>query len=345
MEPSLIGYRSEFQEGLLSLLWRQWGSLGVSGHAAAWSRTPLDPEALLLLSCTVARRDARLFDAMLDWLRVNGRYINVHRLRRVVASGRFSGGAVLGAIAATLSNANQPLKWKLASKRQAVQATSGDEPLFRLPDGSPLPVLREPDPRFLAHGLMRDLYQPREAASTFRPDVPANLLLRLRAFVGVSARCEILAYLLLNRQGSPSAVAKAWGYYTATVTKALADMGDSGFVVSRVEGRRRYYAIYPDAWRQLLIGDAAPGWISWMGLYAALERLWVFLSAPDLASQSPLAQSSALRRILRNGVSEGLAQSGVMVSFGGADRCAGESLVPFFVDRTRELLSALHALG
>jgi len=81
MESSLIDFRAEFQERLLGLLWRQWGALGILGHGKDWVRTPLDPEALILVSCTVARRDPRLFDAMLDWLRVNGRYVNVHRLR------------------------------------------------------------------------------------------------------------------------------------------------------------------------------------------------------------------------------------------------------------------------
>jgi len=346
MEPSLIAFSSEFRERLLSLLWRQWGALGVSGHAASWSRTPLDPEALLLLSCTVARWDPRLFDAMLDWLQVNGRYVNVHRLRRMVASSRFAGSAVLGAVAATVGSTNQPLKWKLASKRKPGQATPAAERFFRLPDGSPLPVLREPDANFLSHGFERDRYQPRATATRFRPDVPANLLLRLRAFIGISARCEILAYLLLNSQGSPSAVARACAYYTATVTKALAEMGDSGYVMSRVEGRRRHYAVYPDMWRRLLLpSDTIPAWISWMELYAAVEQLWLFLADPDLAAQSRLAQSSALRRVLRNGASERLAQSRAPVTFAGADQHAGESLIPFFVERTRELFDALNALG
>jgi DNA-binding transcriptional ArsR family regulator len=350
MKAPLISFRAAFREHLLDLLWRQWTALGVAGQSAPWKKTPLDPEALVAVSCTAARHDPRLFDAMLDWLGANGRYLNVGRIRRMLTEYHFAGGAVYAAVAATTSTAEQAVKWARSAEHVASDATEvaeprPEEPLFRLADGRPLPVVREPDPIFLAHGLLRDRYEPRGVAGQFRPEAAANLLLRLRALFGVSARCEILAYLLTNGRGSPRAVARACGYYPATVTKALTEMGDSGFVVSRVEGRHRHYTLVPEAWKGLLLGEARPAWIVWPALFAGLERTWLFLQRPELAGQSELAQASALRRELKSGIADNLARSGLPPILAGEESQAGEALIPFFVERMGGVLDAVEELG
>jgi hypothetical protein len=76
MKPSLTTYRDEYRELLLDLLWRQWSTLGVAGHGSAEQERIIDPEALLLLTCTAARCDPRLFDEVIDWLQANGWLIN-----------------------------------------------------------------------------------------------------------------------------------------------------------------------------------------------------------------------------------------------------------------------------
>ena len=183
MAASLIDYRGEFQDRLLDLLWRQWTALGVGGQGRSWARTPLDPEALVLLSCTVARRDPRLFDAMLDWLLSNGRYLNVHRLQRMLATLPFRGASVFAAVASTIGTTSREPKWTRSSKAASTGRSIEAEPLFMTSDGLPVPVLRDPDPRFLAHGLLRDHYHPRHATWLFRPAIDAALLLRLRALL------------------------------------------------------------------------------------------------------------------------------------------------------------------
>lgn len=344
MKTLLTDFRTEFSDQLLGLLWRQWTALGVAGQVSSWERTVLDPEALLLTSCTVARHDPRLFDAMLDWLQVNGRYLNIHRLHRMLKNYPFTGGAVYAAAASATSNPEQAAKWRRSSE-PAKSPVRPEELLFRMADGQPLPVVHKPDPIFQAHGLLRDRYEPRGVAHPFHPEVVANLLLRLRAFLGVNARCEILAYLLLNGRGSPRAVARACGYYPATVTKALAEMGDSGYVVSRVEGRHRHYTLVPDAWHALLIDKERLSWITWPPLFCALEQIWVFLHAPDRAEPAPLAQASALRRVLKASVTDNLAASGLPIIFGDDQPHTGESLIPFFIARMREVLDTIQHLG
>jgi len=107
------------------------------------------------------------------------------------------GVAVCAAAAATVSTAERRAKWS-RSARPATTPATYQEPLFLMDDGSPLPVMRESDPIFRAHGFLRDPYRPREVAQPFRVELASNLLLRLRAFLGVNARCETLAYLLLH---------------------------------------------------------------------------------------------------------------------------------------------------
>ena len=55
----------------MSFLWSQWSTLGLAGYANSETPCITDPEALLLLSTSIARQDSRLFDEVLDWMREN----------------------------------------------------------------------------------------------------------------------------------------------------------------------------------------------------------------------------------------------------------------------------------
>ncbi len=341
MKTLLIDFRPEFHNRILDLLWRQWTALGITGQASPSEQTVLDPEALLITSCTIARHDPRLFDAVLDWININGRYLNVHRLHRILNGYPSATAHICAAIAATVSNSERVVKWK----RSAIHAKAPGQPeesLFRMADGTPLPVVHEPDPVFKSYGLLRDRYEPRETAQPFRPESTANFLLRLRAFLGVSARCEILAYLLLNKRGSPRAIARSCGYYPATITKALAEMGDSGYITSHVEGKHRHYAlIQDDIWAALLRGKDRPPWIIWPRLFCALEQTWNFLHSREIADQEPLAQASDLRRIMKASIADNITSSGLNVVFGDYKQYTGESLIPFFIARMRMVLDSI----
>ncbi len=340
MQASLIDFREEFRGRLLDLLWRQWNTLGVSGHGTSWEGAAIDPDALLLVSCTVARHDARLFDAILEWMAINGRCINVQRVNRMFAQGLFVGQPVFRAVAAMAKTTVHASKWE-RSAQAADKSGVAPVPLFYLKDGGPLPVVRGKDPLFAKYGLLRDRFEPRGTAQPTRTEPVPNLIMRLRAFLGVNARCEILAFLLLNERGSPRAVARDCYYFPATVSKALAEMSASGYVVSRVEGRHRYYKLVPETWRDLLVGDARLSWVVWARLLSALEQIWVLLWQDDFQGKSPLAQASTLRRVLAQSVIERLDQSGLAFTFGDASVHLGEALIPFFIARTNALLDAL----
>jgi hypothetical protein len=343
MKTSLGKFRSTFRDRVLDLLWRQWNTVGVAGHGLPWEGAPIDPDALLLVSCTVARHDARLFDAMLEWMGINGRYVNVHRTRRILTDEAFAGESVFRAVAASVKDSVSVAKWS-RSASIASGSVKEPQPLFRLADGRPLPVVGEPDAVFAAHGFVRDRREPRGVVQPFRPEPAANLILRLRALLGVNARCEILAFLLLNGRGSPRAIARQTYYYPATVSKALSEMQQSGYVISHVEGRHRYYRLIPEMWRDLLLGGAGLTWIVWPRLFGALEQLWLFLQDASLVDKPALAQASALRRVLLGSAMEKI-ESGTGFAFGDVAGHPGEDLIPFFVGRMGALLDWLDRMG
>lgn len=345
MQKLLTDFRHELGEFLLDLLWRQWTALGVPGHVRPWSGSVIDPDALLLSTCTIGRRDARLFDSMVSWLGANGRFINVQRIKRMLKDEVFSGEEVLASVAGVVTNSAEQAKWAALAGRTARK--QGDrEPLFYLPDGLPLPVVREPDPRFAEYGYLRDRFEADYSKMPFRPEAPSNLLLRLRALLGVNARCEILQFLLLNRKGSPRAMARDCYYFPATVSKALAEMARSGFLVSKTEGRSRQYKLVPNTWKHLFLGEeVSPGWLVWARLFSALEQVLCFLLRPGLANESALAQASALRRLLKHSVVAQFERCGLDFMLGDESACTGESLIPFFIERMRALMDQVRTPG
>jgi hypothetical protein len=342
MKTSLTDYRTDCRDQLLDVLWRQWSSLGVAGHGDRWRGSPIDPEALLLLTCTAGRHDARLFDAMVEWVSVNGQYLNVQRLKRIIATEEFAGEQVLRAVAATASNSVSAAKW---ATTKTVDRQGEPVPLFFLKDGRPLPIVRKHDPIFEERGLLRDRYEARGVVQAFRPEPVANLVMRLRAFLGVNARCEIVTYLLLNDQGSPSSLARDAYYYPLTISKAMAEMRASGYLTSRLNGRRRDHRLVPGGWRDLLLGDERPRWIVWPRLFRALEAFWLFLQDDALLQKESLAQASSLRRLLLDSVVGKIDTCGLDFSFGDLSAHPGEEVVPFAVERTGQLLALIRRSG
>jgi hypothetical protein len=342
MRKHLNDFRDEFLDRILDITWNQWTTLGVLGRGKSWAGSVIDPEALLIFSSSVARYDARLFDAILEWLRINGRFINVARINRIMRNEKFVGKSVLQSMVAATTTSEHESKWKRLT-HGATQKKLEPEMLFYHKDGNPLPVIREKDSLFNKYGFLRDSFQERGVAQTFRPEQTGNLLLRLRAFFGVNARCEILLYLLLNNWGSPRAMARESYYISATISKALAEMEQSGLLLSRNEGRYRFFEFSTaDDWKSIFLEKGSSlSWIVWARLFSALEQVWLFLNNNRITDKSTLEQASTLRRLLRDSVITQLGNSGMPFIFGNDSTYLGEDLIPFFISRTRTILNCL----
>ena len=153
MNQSLKTFKSEYQDLLLNFLWRQWSALGVAGHSRGEDHWVIDPEALLLVSCTLGRHDPRLFDEVLDWLQENGWLINILRLKRILRKEKFAGARVLAGVPGLMSKGTDVTKWKQLAK--PVGPASPPEPFYFAEDGTPLLAIGEPDAHFAKYGFTR----------------------------------------------------------------------------------------------------------------------------------------------------------------------------------------------
>jgi hypothetical protein len=297
MNPSLKEFSEKYQELLLNFLWRQWSALGVAGHARGEDPWIIDPEALLLLTCTVSRHEPRLFDEVIDWLKTNGSFLNILRLKRIMNTERFSGGRVLSAVAGLMSKGTDVLKWK--SLAEAKETVESPEAFFFAKDGKALPILGESDPHFLRYGFQRGPLRLRGYSQTFRPTEETNLLLQLRALFGINVRCEIVLYLLTHDAAHPSRIARDTYYFGRAVQNTLVEMSCSGIVQLRSLGREKHYWLKLEPWVALLNrGEQFPKWITWPPLFSALERIWLKLNDPGLITLAPLLQSSEIRQLM-----------------------------------------------
>ena len=77
-------FRDLFLENILNFLWRQWSALGVLGEARTKDPWIYDPEPMFLFTLEMGRYEPRLFDEVMDWLTVNGRWIDMQRLRGIL---------------------------------------------------------------------------------------------------------------------------------------------------------------------------------------------------------------------------------------------------------------------
>lgn len=298
MGTSLSDFKSTVLDSLLGLLWRQWSALGVSGYSASEETGVVDPEALLLLTLTLGRYDVRLFDEMLDWLEVNGDFLNVQRLQNLLKQHDFQAKPQLSAVAERLGRkSTAALKWK---KLASAYCLDEPEPLFFLKDGRPFPAPSEPDDIFRRHGLLRSPIKLRGYAQAFPSEGMPSLLLRLRALLGVNVRCEILCVLGAVDETRPSMIAKQIGQAPRTIQSALAEMARSGVVQVRGTAREKIYSLWPGVLDKLLRpqGGRTP-WRNSVQLFRALEMLWLGLSDPRQKDLDELMLGSEWRRLSR----------------------------------------------
>lgn len=339
MEKSLTDSRANLLELMLQFLWRQWSALGVAGAARTDDDWLIDPEALLLATTVFGRYEARLFDEVLDWLRRNGRRINLQRLRNLDETWNVADRGVLAAVADVLGDRSVLRKWtSLQSPAEAPEVEP--QALFRKSDGSPMPVFGEPDARFLRCHLLRSPLHLRGMSLAPAPDSPATFLFKLRALFGVTARADILAWLLSHESGHPAEIARRVGYFSKTAQLVLNEMETSGHIHSRRSDREKHFWLRPEEWRFLLTWKDAtsfPRWIGWAPLFSALTTLFAALSLPGLDAQSPSLQAIHLRKALDQ-VLPALGEAGLAPSLTVTSQQRGAELVEALLEDITRLL-------
>src|SRR3984957_10543892 len=138
--------RDKVSQGLLDFAGGQWAQVGVSATVQGADRWAVDPEALILFTIGIGRRDPRLFDEMLDWMAFIHDLLSTQRLPNLARRFPVPSALVAAVIAWPRQTAPESLRVDQAG---AVQSR---ERVF-----SPLVLafVSRPDPVFAEHGFIR----------------------------------------------------------------------------------------------------------------------------------------------------------------------------------------------
>lgn len=251
-ETTLRSVREGLEEAGIEAAWSQWGALGAGTHR---NGTPvsgiIDPEALLLLSLYLIPEERRLRDLIRWWAEVGSQLLSVQRTKTLAKDFPADTVERLRLYSYWAVEAGDR-RWKKYAEKP--EGTSGRER-----KGPEEPELRSPAP----------------------------LILRLRAGFGVSAKADVLAFLLGNGEQAATTkkVARATGYSRATVGGGLDDLSRGGFI-RKENGRPAEYRAPTEPWKALLFGHSSgkreedvggsqsktPEWRYWGQLFGFLAR-------------------------------------------------------------------------
>lgn len=295
-------FREFYLENILTFLWRQWSALGVAGGARAEENWVIDPEALLIFSLQMARYEPRLFDEILDWLVINGKWVDIHRLRGITKAKDEKTQRLMSAVAHYLSHEAKSYqrKWRVLGTLKKHDSDVPSEMLFQTKQGKPYPKPREESTVFRDYGFLRESFSLRKMSKSVSVVAKCNIRFLLRAFFGIGSRSECVLYLLTHEAGHPAEVANAIGISVRGAQDALIELSESGLVFTRIKGKRMMeYWLSQERWWKFLFGMnyeeiKRPVWLDWISLYSALMNVWNVLNEVE-KSKSDYMRSSKLR--------------------------------------------------
>jgi len=228
---------------VLRTVWKQWSLLGsMVGTTRDEAETMvIDPEALIVASI-ILRADERRLEEVLGWWACEGtQLLSILRVKRVSKLIGENDNEVLSSYATVAKRFGHRSWKKYASVDSSVWGTTYNRSSNRL-----------------------------------RLRGPSNLILRLRAALGVGAKPDILSYLISmsNDFASVTEISRTLGYTPTAVRDALKDMTMAG-LVSESTGRPAGYATNRIAWAQVLLtngrnGDNLPQWCMWAAFFPFL---------------------------------------------------------------------------
>jgi hypothetical protein len=287
--------RDKVRQGLLDFAWRQWAQIGVSATVQGADRWAVDPEALILFTVGIGRRDPRLFDEMLDWMAFNHELLSMQRLRNLARRFPLPSGLVTSVIAWT----GQTTPVNLLVSDQAEPVLSG-EPVFS-PDV--LAFVSQPDPTFARHGFIRPPAARTGKSHEPNPALPVNLPFQLRHLFGPGGRSETMRVLLTYPHGSLDAarIADEAAFAKRNISDVLRSLTASGVIRGAWAGNERHFTAYGEKWALLLdlAGPAdMPSFVSWVHLLPAALEISVWLDEEAHATQSEYLIASRARSLM-----------------------------------------------
>ncbi|MGH3273086.1 MAG: hypothetical protein ACRDNZ_02015 [Streptosporangiaceae bacterium] len=327
--------RDMVRQGLLDFAWRQWAQVGVSATAEGADRWTVDPEALILLTIGIARRDPRLFDEMLDWMAFNHDLLSMQRLRNLAGKFPLPPGLVAAVISWTRQG--EPVTLSASDQPYPVQDR---EPVF---SRDVLGFVTQPDPTFAQHGFIR----PRAARTgkSHEPSLalPVNLSFRLRRLFGPGGRSEATRVLLTCARGPLDAarIAAEAGFAKRNISDVLTSLAASGAIKSSWSGNEREFTADRERWAVLLDlagpGDL-PSFMPWVHVLPAAAEISVWLEEKADTTDSDYLLASQARSLISR-LARDLESAGMNIQ--PRNPVHGADYLPVFADIISALLATL----
>lgn len=328
--------RDDVNQGLLSFAWRQWAQVGVSATVEGADQWAVDPEALILFTIGLARRDPRLFDEMLDWMAFNHELLSTQRLRNLAS--RFP--LPPGLVAAVTAWTRQTAPGNPAAGDQAAPLQDR-EPVF-----SPgiLAFVSKQDPVFAQYGFIRPPAARTGKSHEPNPALPVNLSFRLRHLFGPGGRSEAVRVLLTWPHGPLDAarIADEAGFAKRNISDVLTSLTASGVIRAAWAGNERHFTAYRERWALLLdlAGPGMPSFISWVHLLPAALQIILWLDEKADTEESDYLIASQARSLI-NRLTRDLEAAGIDIQH---RRLAhGTAYLPVFAETSKALLTLLGA--
>jgi len=276
MNTLLKHFRAGLSEVVLDIIWAAWTRVGVMGQSQPGAAWIVDPEPLLLLTWECARQDPRVFDEVLDWLAVNGRWVNVVRLATLLKEDQVCPPSLAGAVAAFMARRDKSPKWRSFAQRCRPESSRGLVPLFQR-GGKPLaPLEEDQDEVFANYGWARSSVFLRGQSQPMPEWLPTSLVLKSRALFGVNIRADVFAWLVAHGEGTASGLAREIGYSQRRVQDTLAEMQLAELFQTRLDGNRKTYSLNSaQGWALLFEATRERAeWFNWRPFGRAVSTIW-----------------------------------------------------------------------
>jgi len=242
----------------LDLAWSLWAELGLDGIRRRHDWQAIDLEPLIIFTSYIGNADSRLRANSMDWCIANARFASAFRLRNLAQDAPIDMGDAFGRYAATVK-AHAKVPWP----------SHGDPLALWTSEHIGVPDLRR----------------------------PSLIQLRLRAFVGVSARAEILKLMLAepDRGYSASALANAAGYGKGSVAQALDLMTMAGILSVQPTGNRLVYRLAHPAELVIALQWLPAVFPDWWPVFKVIAAVVEFAHAKAM---SPIARAAEVQKVI-----------------------------------------------
>ena len=220
-----------------SFYWGVWSELGVSGWGRTHQDWAIDPEPLIVFSPSVIASELRLRDEVIDWCSDNWRHVSAVRLRHLLIDNKNEDTDAWGEFAATVNRFSGAAKWPRATTERKFARTG---------------------------------------RSSLRPLSERSMIyLRIRSVFGLSARTEVLRYLLITRERSTAAMlATQTNYAKRNVAEACESLVQAGVLQSKQIGNRLYFSLIDAEALEAFLGPSAPIRPDWPELLRVVNALF-----------------------------------------------------------------------